>query len=80
MNPFGNMTAHLMRDSGSNRIKHVTKEDYEVFCKEFIFDSIRGTNFGLAFCKIFEIIDTAFILNRSDVNTRQYIKDVGYIQ
>lgn len=58
----------------------VSKEDYEVFCKEFVFDKLRDTKFGVAFCKRFDIFDTALLLNRSDENTRQYIKDVGYIK
>ena len=77
---FNNLVVQLSQRPESKNIKHVSKEDYEVFCKEFVFDKLRGTNFGVAFCKRFKIIDTALLLNRSDENTRQYIKDVGYIK
>lgn len=36
----------------------VSKQDYEVFCKEYIFDQLRGKRFGKAFCERFHINDT----------------------
>lgn len=78
-NYFSNMVVQLSQPPEQIK-KHVSKEDYEVFCKEFVFDRLRGTNFGVAFCKRFGILDTALLLNRNDENTKQYIKDVGYIK
>ena len=33
----------------------ISKSDYEIFCKEYIFEHIRGIKFGKAFCKKFDI-------------------------
>lgn len=77
---FDNLVTQLSRPLSTTEIKHVSKKDYEVFCKEFIFDSLQGTSFGLAFCKKFEIIDAVLLMGRSDDKNRQYIKDVGYVQ
>lgn len=35
----------------------ISKTEYEVFCKEFIFDQIKGTRFGRAFCERFNVND-----------------------
>jgi len=76
---FKNMVMQLSRPPEQIK-KQVSSEEYETFCKEYVFDRLRDTNFGVAFCKRFDIFDTALLLNRSDENTRQYIKDVGYIK
>ena len=76
---FNNMVLQLSQPP-EKIAKHISKENYEVFCKEFVFDKLRGHSFGVAFCKRFDIFDTALLINRSDENTRQYIKDVGYIK
>ena len=77
-NYFSNLVVQLSHPP--EKIKHVSPEEYETFCKEFVFDKLRGANFGATFCKRFQIFDTALLLNRSDENTKQYIKDVGYIK
>ena len=76
---FKNLVTQLSQPPNLKKIRHVPKKEYEVFCKEFIFDSIRGDDFGVAFCKRFKISDMALLLNLSDEGTKQYIEDVGYI-
>lgn len=44
------------------RIKHtdnktISKQDYQIFHREYIFDRIKGTNYGRAFCEKFNIDD-----------------------
>jgi len=78
-NSFNNMVTQLLQQP-EKILKHVSKEDYEIFCKEFVFDKIRGTNFGAAFSKRFRIFDMALLLNLSDEGTKHYIEDAGYIK
>jgi hypothetical protein len=35
----------------------ISKQDYEVFCKEYIFDQLKGKKFGRAFCEKFKVKD-----------------------
>ena len=37
--------------------QNVSWEEYELFCREFIFDKLRGIKFGKAFCDRFDIIN-----------------------
>ena len=53
MNAFTSMISFL--DDTDNPT--ISKQDYEVFQKEYIFDRIKGNNYGMAFCKRFNIID-----------------------
>lgn len=63
----------------TNSLKTVKKCDYETFCKEFIFEKLRGKKFGEAFCERFDF--NSFILrNLSDENARFHIEKFGYIK
>lgn len=35
----------------------ISKQDYTVFCKEYIFDQLKGKRFGRAFCEKFDVKD-----------------------
>lgn len=76
---FKNLVTQLSQPPNLKKIRHVPKKEYEVFCKEYIFDSIRGDDFGVAFCKRFMVFDTALLMNRGFEESKQYIEDVGYI-
>lgn len=45
--------------SGINQpqTKTISKQDYELFRKEYIFDQIKGLKYGKAFCERFQIDD-----------------------
>jgi hypothetical protein len=45
---------NTLENLNSPRYK-ISKFDYEIFCKEYIFEHIRGVKFGKAFCKKFNI-------------------------
>lgn len=62
-----------------NAKKSVDKEEYELFCKEFVFDKIKGKTFGFAFCEKFELNDT-FLKNLSDDTAKYHIETLGYIK
>jgi len=53
MNAFTNMISLL-----DNLPKpEISKQDYEVFQKEYIFDQLKGKKFGRAFCEKFKVKD-----------------------
>ena len=35
--------------------KMISNNEYEIFCKEYIFEKLKGVRFGEAFCKRFHI-------------------------
>ena len=59
--------------------KTVSKQDYEWFCKEYVFDQIKGIRFGEAFCKRFGI-DDALINMVSNDTAKFHIEALGYIK
>ena len=77
MNNFFN-TDSLM--SLSKTKKTVSKEDYQIFCKEYIFNAIQGETFGNSFCKRFGISDN--LLSRiKDIDEAKFlITNLGYIK
>ena len=62
-----------------NPNKVVTKSDYEIFLKEFVFDKLQGKSFGYAFCNRFGFNDT-FLKNLSDETAKYQIEALGYIK
>lgn len=62
-----------------NAKKSVSIKDYEMFCKEFIFEKIKGQSFGSAFCKRFSLNDT-FLKNLDDETAKFHIEKLGYIK
>jgi len=66
-----NLTVESTHDS-------VSWEEYQVFCREFIFDKLRGIRFGKAFCDRFDIRN--FIIPQlSDESARDYIEKQGFV-
>ena len=77
MNIFFNTTS-LMPLSKTK--KTISSEDYQIFCKEYIFDAINGMTFGNAFCKRFELTDN-LLSKITDTSEAQFlIKNLGYIK
>lgn len=63
----------------NNAKKSVSRKDYEIFCREFIFEKIKGKTFGSAFCERFGLNDT-FLKNLSDDTAKYHIEQLGYIK
>lgn len=72
----GQLTANEMP---SKQKKTVSKADYQVFCNEYIFDSLKGLTFGKAFCLRFDIKDN-MLLALGDDSARFLIENLGYIK
>ena len=79
MNAFTHMASYLSREEKLARMT-VTPEEYEVFCKEFVFNKLREEKFGSAFCRKFDITDMVLELLRSEQSAKDHIKTMGYIR
>lgn len=62
-----------------NSSKTISKSDYEVFCKEFIFNKLQGKSFGQAFCDRFNF-NSVFLKDLSDDTAKYHIEKLGYIK
>lgn len=81
-NYFDTMVTSLRdRDcwAGNTNKKTISSAEYDLFCKEFVFDQLKGIGFGVAFCKRFNIND--MLLNIvSDDTAKFHIEKLGYIK
>ena len=69
---FAQMIAQVTTDKASNTM--VSEADWEIFCKEYIFEKLKGETLGSAFCKRFGI-DNWLISNMIDDNhTKVHIR------
>ena len=69
----------LEQITSNHKKKHVSKSDYELFCKEFTFEKIKGISFGEAFCRRFDFNDL-FLKNLSDSTAKFHIEHLGYVK
>jgi len=58
----------------------ITRNEYESFCKEYIFNKLKGETFGSAFCKRFNIEDRAISNLVGEKFTQDLIEMLGYIK
>jgi len=65
--------------TNNNAKKKVSRKDYEIFCKEFVFEKIKGKNFGEAFCYRFDL-NPFFFINLSDETSKDFIETLGYLE
>lgn len=59
--------------------KQISKKDYDLFCKEFVFEKIKGKKFGEAFCDKFGY-NNFMLRNFSDETAIRTIKNMGYVK
>lgn len=76
---FANMTNGGLINFNKDDRPEISKQDYEVFCKEFIFDKLHERKFGEAFCERFNI-DDYILKNLSDTTAKYHIEKLGYIK
>lgn len=62
-----------------NSNKQISKQEYETFCKEFVFQKLQGISFADAFCNKFKFNKT-FLQNFSDDTAKFHIEKLGYIK
>ena len=81
MNAFESMIGqlHMFPVRSSNRNLTVSKKDYDIFYKEFVFSKLKGESLGKAFCKRFGLDD--FVLQQvADDSAKLLIETLGYIK
>lgn len=80
MNPFDNMVTTLTSDSFKDTdFNPISKKEYDIFCKEYVFQKLKGINFGTAFKERFNCNDRvlSMFINQKDVMTHiEYCKYV----
>ena len=80
MDSFDQMALKLMAESKYKAPEHkIPLADYEAFCREYIFDNLRGVSFGVAFCKKFEVNDLVLLVLKTVDGAKLHISDSRYI-
>ena len=74
-----NFIAAGLEQLTNNNSKQISKKQYELFCKEFVFEKLKGIGFAESFCKKFKFNDT-FLKNLSDETAKYHIEMLGYIK
>lgn len=80
MNCFESMVSQLQQFPANmfQLSSTVSKYEYEIFCKEFVFDQLKGVSFGEVFCKRFNINDST-LPRLSDDGAKFIIERSGYL-
>jgi hypothetical protein len=63
----------------NNHIKTISKKEYDIFCKRFIFLKLQGKSFAESFCEYFDM-NNCFLKNLSDQTAQDHIEKLGYIR
>ena len=71
------LVRHFSRDFGA---KKVSKEDYEQFLKDVVFEKLKGKRFGQAFAERFNIRDRVLSNYIVDKNAIDHIKRCEYVE
>ncbi len=80
MNHFHSQVMNAMAGMLSKAKKTITKEQYDQFKNEFVFDKLRGLTLGQAFCEKFKINDYMLSNIKSDEEAIFLIENLGYIK
>ena len=76
MNSFNHMVSFLDTLPKQQR----SKQEYEIFCKEYIFDQLKGKRFGQAFCERFDIANDMVVNRLIDEDIAREMIEENYIQ
>jgi len=81
MNAFGHMVTTLRSDAfKDDDFTSVSKEDYAIFCKEYVFEKLKGVNFGSAFQKRFGVRDRVLSMFSKQEDAMAHITYCGYVK
>ena len=58
----------------------VSRLEYAIFCKEYVFEKLKGINFGTAFQKRFGARDRVLSMFREQEDAMKHIEYCGYIK
>lgn len=74
-NSFGHMVKHLENSSYQTLNKHVSHQDYDEFCRDYVWMALKGKSFGVEFCKRFGCLDVYLLVNTTNTeNCDQHIR------
>ena len=81
MNTFDHMITNLCITAyKDNDFKSVTKKEYNEFCKEYVFEKLKGINFGTAFQKRFGARDRILSMFSKQEDAMSHITYCGYVK
>lgn len=60
-------------------LKQISKQEYELFRKEYIFDQLKGLRYGKAFCERFQI-DDPVVSRLIDIDLAEELIEATYIK
>ena len=81
MNVFGSMVRELSAEAYKDTdFTPISKNEYTTFCKEYIFEKLKGVTFGTAFQKRFVVRDRVLSMFIDDKDIIQHIKYCKYVK
>ena len=82
MNAFDHMLTQLSSDAFYDATKResVTRDEFQLFLKEFTFEKLKGKTLGECFAEKFQIKDRVLYMLKDDSNVMLHIKTCGYIK
>lgn len=80
MHTLGQLKKSPYFESMKNKSDKISREEYDLFCKEYVFDKLKGIKFGEAFCKRFGIEDSALSILQNETFTKDLIESLEYIK
>lgn len=69
----------LQTYTDKNQHEIVSRQEYEIFCKEYVFYQLKGISFGQAFCERFNI-DHFIIKGLSGYSAKDFIEKHGFVK
>ena len=81
MNAFDHMVTTLSTDAfKDNDFTPISKEEYAIFCKEYIFEKLKEIRFGAAFRKRFGVRDRVLSMFSEQTDAMKHITYCGYVK
>ena len=81
MNAFGHMVTTLSRDAyKDNDFTPISKNEYTIFCKEYVFEKLKGISFGVAFQKRFGIRDRVLSMFSNQTDAMKHVEYCKYVK
>ena len=75
MSVFGSMIAELSAEAYKDiDFAPINKNEYAIFCKEYIFEKLKGVNFGVAFQKRFGVRDRVLSMFSEQTHAMEHVE------
>lgn len=81
MRIFDHVVMELLNENYSDKeFKKISRQEFEIFLKEFTFDKIKGKKLGKAFADRFNVKDRVLQVYSEDKHALDHIKNCNYIE